>query len=515
MTTGGDASSEAPAERRPQRPRRRFLPALLAATIAMLVACCAFPAHADATYATVDPVRYAWHAETDPWSTVEGHHPLFHVLVNLACEALRALGVQEPGTYGVRVIGGFGGAAVCVILVLAADGAAWVGFALAMLLLAGRGFFLDLGTGESLAPALGAGLAVLWSATRGEVRLFRLGALIVLACLLRQDSILILFGVIVALAMRGVSRRRLTALLAWCGSVTLALYTLAWLFLAREDSFLDFLFIMSAGGGDVVLRHGVTLDLPTSLRAHVCALGVLFIGIEPVHEEPVVGYWVLTAVGLVGAVVPCAVGLLLRGSERVRPLLAAVSLTVIVRFAFYAWLEPFQYQWWEGTLVCLFLLGACLVRSPVERKRGRVVAAWGLVIVAIVAQTATHAPFTLELRHRSVDSALDEAQDWARAPETLILTYGHPAQLGLLNREHEPFHLLSGDAETASRELGRWLDTHDGPVVVVVDRFVVERALLWGARREIGRLADSLAGDPRVRTWKFMDRVMVLGFRLP
>ena len=373
-------------------------PALLLAALVVIGAFAIFPFGCDAEYVVFDPVWYAAGAEQGVAAdTVKAHHPLFHLLAAAIAKPLELVGVLRPGHVGTRLLSGAGAATILLLLVGLAGRQRWrVGAGLALFLLAGRTWFLEAFTGENVLPAIAAGMIALLAALDERVSLVRVGAWTVIALLLRQDNLLLVPAIILALTWRAHSSpARLVSWLLPVGAVTVLAYAGIWGGLALAGSDLGFVEWMWG-----VAEEDYSLVQRPAL-AHAVAFGSAVTGKQWPAAEPWMHIWV--GVGALGLVLACAA--FLRGGARWERLAALAGLITVLQFAFYAWFEPTNPEWTLFTFTLAAAVAARAANGAPTRPLPVRQAGAALLFIAACATWVAHGDYTLSFRDHRYEAA--------------------------------------------------------------------------------------------------------------
>lgn len=334
-----------------RRQDRRWAAALFVGFVALYLG--SFSTRSDLLILGNDVVPYARtlveSAEQGMWNP---HHLLFHALAGFL---LPFWGLFQGGEMGVlqaldvqRFLGSAGAAGVVAVLYLYARGFCRRPAALAIAGLSGvsAGSWLYGGVGETYQPATFATALLLVQAI--EMRLGRrplhalpIMALLVLASLLRQDSILVVPVLLVILPWR-------TALwsIGWAGSCSLAIYAAAWWWSGSEEGLGAWLRGLSESG-----RWGHPPDLRTVGLAFAFVLCALNYMTWFARESPqVMAALLLSCALLCAAFVPPR-----RGNDKAARVVLALLGFALLRTAFFAWWQPTNLEYHSGTLLPLFL----------------------------------------------------------------------------------------------------------------------------------------------------------------
>ncbi|MAG56635.1 MAG: hypothetical protein CMJ83_10130 [Planctomycetes bacterium] len=488
---------------------------LLTAAVALALSLFLFAWDADGAFLVHDPLFFAVNAETRPWSSLIGHHPAFHVLVNFTTAGARACGLEHPGHVGVRVVSGLGAAAIVLLLAaIAGPGRRGLGAAFALPLLATRGFLLEAGAGENVLPACAAGLAALWFASRAEVGSWKVGIALVVALVLRQDNILILPGVLTAFAMTrsaGERWRGSLRLLAGAGLAALGLYLVGWWISAPELRFDHYLFHMMTYEWMPV--HD---QLPSAARFadHFAVSGVAVVGLQ----GPPDARWMHVLVGIGFCAAMLAAGSLLRGRDRTTPFAISAIVVLAVRAPFYAWFEPHNFEWWMLSLVVIVGASVATARGEARFAIGVRRLAIGLLVVLTAAILAWHLPWTLRLQDRTLARARDDALELGKSAEGCrYFAYRSRAEAAfVIVGAPVNGYTLKGSPEEAMKTLGVVVGQSEGPVVLLLDRFIY-MGTPYGMRHGFDPLARFVMDEAEIpgrESRSEKGRVRVLGWRV-
>jgi hypothetical protein len=492
----------------------KFVPILLA--LAMLaLSLWLFPWDSDASFAVNDPLGYAHGAETTPWSSIVAHHPLIHVLAAWLVGPLQALHVEHPGHVAVRILSGLG--AACSVLLLAAM-AGWAraaaACALILPLICTRGFLLESATGESVVTSAALCVATLWVASRSSPRPWRLALLLFTALLWRQDNILILPSVALLLLRPelGPGRvRRAGILFLGVGMATLLAYGALWRVSAPQSHLLDWMLAVTQHEGRswALASHPRLSDVPLNLQA----LGAAVVGVHRLDS----GVPALIAAGGFLFVILLSTFLLRGGRPASRSLLLALGLAILVRFPFFLWFEPQNFEWWLPSLAYLVAMGCTFLRGP----RAAPKFAFLIPLLGALLILGIHGESTLSLRERHLATCRDQLTQIAGAsPPMVYLTYGATAHMAfhLDQREHDTDFLRGHPEEIVARLIALRQEHPTAPLALFFDRFVKDGQPVTRLSKE-DALTPFLEGidesDPAMRVFRHRDRVFALGFNLP
>ena len=488
-----------------------IFPAAVAACV-FVGALTIFPWDSDASFIAHDPVFYAHDAEGRPWRSLVGHHPLFHVMVNVVTAALERANVAHPGHLAVRCVSGFG--AACIVLLfswIAGAGKRTTGALIALPLIASRTFIFEAGVGESIHTACAASLATLWLASRPDPRRLPVAISLVLALLLRQDNVLMVPAVAIAFASGQASGRRLrrtASLIGIAAVATLTLYLLAWRVSAPDVRLADYLLHVASPQWIDEMTAA-----PDSMRmlAHCAVSGVAVVGQQwDMQALPHV------AVGVAFVALLVAAGVLLRGRYASGRFGVAVLLTIGARAPFFAWFEPMNHEWWLLPLVLIGALVASWARGdngspPARRRAGHLT-----LLLMTAAILAAHMPWTYALRDRSVAHARDVAMEaGARFPDCRYATFGAHAHTAfhVIRRDHLP---MDGSIEATIDELRQVLSRGTAPIVLVLDRFAGTGMphLLRQDSDPLASLLDDWKPTQGERLFRYRGRVIAIAWNL-
>ena len=317
------------------------------------------PLASDAQLLGNDAFAYAGGLASGEFARVlDPHHLLHHILAfGVLKLQVAASGGAEPGVaeglLALRLVSAFGGAA-CAVAV-AHYSARLAGRAAGLWLGAGFAFsagpWLYSAVGETYLPAAAVsawlfGELLTAANAKRAMPLFRLAAILTLACLLRQDSVLLVPGVLILAGPRLGSRA-----VGIAGLASLAFYGLAHRFSGSEAGLLDWLQGLANtnlwGEGFSLSRAAVALIT----QQHALHYGVRF-----------GSGWTFLSL-LTGALL--AIAALAAGGPWRRPGLTqgllALGVTVAVRLLFFTWWQPSNTEYHTPTLVPVFLSLALVV----------------------------------------------------------------------------------------------------------------------------------------------------------
>jgi hypothetical protein len=470
---------------------------VLLAAAAGWVALALFPHDSNGALAVHDGAWYGMGAESDPLGWIMPHHPLFHALAAALVPPVRALGAPHPGHLAVRILSGLGAIWLLLQIVrLAGPGRALVGGTFALLVFCTRGFLVEAASGETVLPAAAAALFALRVAARPDPSPWGVGGALVFAVLLRLDNVLLLPGILVALASglpKGARLSALAAVAAGAGLVTLLAYVAAWL-IGNGASVPFDRWLLPSGftpwmGAPGLTPHRLAL-YATSIQIATAGQTAPFGAVQPGR-------------GLAVAAVILAAGLLLRGTSPDRRILAPVLVTLAARALFHTWFEADNFEWLVFPVAALAGVSAGMARgSPAT---GPVARCAGLLLVGglVAWMLGTHLRTTWSLRGRSFMSAVEEAvgpdRDRLRflaqgeTPSTALALLGVVRYEKILEVSLHPESTVDlVRAEIAARPV----DT----VVVLTDRLIVNGQPYFAHQRGALRLPyDEFQDTPFVR----------------
>lgn len=505
--------------------RRRWDLLSIAAGVALAATCVLgsvslFAWDADGAFAVNDGLWYAKNAEDDPWAHVSGHHPLFHVALNLVTASLASVGVEHPGHVAARLLSGLAAATICLTLgAMAGRGRFRIGLLCALPLVATRGFIMEAATGENVLPACAAALIAVWLAARPQTGPWKAGLALVIALALRQDNVLLVPGFSIALLMRSESGHRVGTVLrtlAAAGIATLGVYAACWAIGSGDAGIVDWTFDLAEREG----RSWAPNAAPKSddLLPHLSAAGFAVVGLQREPHRSTTGLE-HAAVGL-GFMLLLLVGAeLQRGDRRGRPFAVGAAVILATRFPFFWWFEPLNYEWWLCSLTLIAGMAATItsgrsVTRPSFRRAGACALVLGALLVA-----ALHAPGTNELRDRKLARSRDAALRLGTEGRTCsYLVYGARAKAAfhIVDVPARDDVLTSPDPATVQRQLVRAMSSHPVRTVILLDRWVGD-GMPWTLRRKTDSLSpvlDSLQDSPTERYIREGGRVVVVGLHL-
>jgi len=288
------------------------------------------------------------------------HHLLFHLLAAAVAPAVELAGAAPvfAALTAQVILSALGGALATAAVWRATRALAGIGAAriLALLFATSIGNWLYGSVGETYLPATAA-LAWLWSdaivaRSRGAaLSAWRIGAWALLACLLRQDSVLALPFIAMV-----VPWRRALVGLAGAGVVCVVVYALAYVISAPAVPFVAWLRGLAATGlwGATPGTREVLSALVLTVAAHAWAVArvalELVAGRAPGLEALLAAAPLLVFAGALPFVRAKT------GVMRLRTLGIALALFAAARFAFFAWWQPTNLEYHAGTLLPLVLL---------------------------------------------------------------------------------------------------------------------------------------------------------------
>lgn len=494
---------------------QRRLPFVILALVTCVTTVSFYPWNADACFAVNDALWYAHAAETRGLDSINGHHPLFHLGLLPVTQLLDACGVEHPGHLAVRVVAGISLAAIILLMGALAGWRRRALLPLALLLVT-RCIFIEVAVGESLALSAASILFALMLAADPAASLVRVGIATVIALLVRQDAILILPGILLALHLRTPAEQRsLKRLLLWLcatGIATLCLYLLFWK-LSRVPQLATFLL-------RIVQEENRAWAQPTFPGAlefafRFATLGAAVTGVQ----DHFAAFFLNIALGVVWLAVLYVVTRCAGGTGVPAPLRAGIIMVLVLHFGFYTWFEPQNFEWWFVDMVLIVALSCAGLRAP---KRGVKPFAIALATACTAVILWAHGPSTCTLRDTTLVRAADVAAEWSRhSSQPVVVSYGYRAHTALHLRAipHDANLLREPpEAEEAGRRLQKALAGSAGhPLVVLLDRFVGD-----GQPAQYSLTLDYLAPwldevppIPPGRVWKQNGKSQVLWLELP
>ncbi len=486
-------------------------PFALLAAITFAVVLFFMPWNADGCFAVNDALWYAHAAEHDGLASISGHHPLFHVLLLPLTGALDFVGADHPGHWATRCVNA---AAFAGIVMLLGRLAGWrrTALALPLLLLATRSVLLEASVGETVVPAAALALWALVAACDGNCSLLRVGAITVAALLLRQDNILIVPGLVFALATRLPQQRRLWRMFLWLaltGLTTLGAYVICWQ-LAGAANLRAFMFTTA----EVATRNWAPAELPglDDLLLRCTTLGVAVAGVQHDYRA----FTLNISIGLAFFVVLWAACRLLcvrtastqPPTTNRRAMLWAVLLIAATRFCFYCWFEPQNFEWW----ILELLLGTALAAIHCPRS----LSAAMLLLVAAATTFMLHATSTMALRDTTLHDAAAQAELWSHDPaRPIVVTHGFRSHTAMHLRQvpHDPWLLLNAPtAESAGPLLTDYIARAQRPVILLLDRFVGDGhpAQAISGLDSLAVWVDTVPFQAPMRAWRQRGKAQVL-----
>ena len=434
-----------------------------------------FPVESDAGYVINDALWNASGPELRPWTEISAHHPLFHVAANLLTPVLDACGVEQPGHHAAKMLSAMSGALGSALSVLAGGARRWwAGLLVAAPLVATSGFWIEAGTGENVLLGVAGALLATAVALDPNARPRRLGMVVVLALLCRQDNVLLVPAWAYALGQRLDGPTRLRTLSVWLaatGAAALAVFTLIWIAFGEDWTFVDYLTYSAsqiAPYESGSWSHAGGVD---AVKVNVGALTVLVIGL--VTLDPVVNICLgLAFVGLLAAM-----GMLLRGARPARPLVTCALLVVIVRAPFYVWFEPANFEWWLVPVAVIAWTAAALTAGPGPLPRPRLLAASAVSLAMLTGTLWTHAPHSWTLRQQHMAQLMNDAVEKGEAGGRPIwLPLSELARTGFRVRGLRPDRSAMGlSLEGAVKVIKEMTEDKPGQTIVAVH----DRSLLY------------------------------------
>jgi hypothetical protein len=328
-------------------------------------------------------------------------HPLAWIIGRAWCAASGAEWDLAAALLGHRVLSALGGAsAVCVLLSFARRVAPrGVAFGLSACFALSAGTWLYSAVGETYMPAYAATGALLARAAEDRLGLrpasaLRLGVLLLLAVLLRQDSVLVVPALFV-LARPSVALRATLG----AGVAALAVYSGAHLLAAPDVGLLPWLRGLADTGLWGRAPGPRELSIAAALSGAAIAYGVYFAWAP----------WKL-GIGLLGLCTLAAGAVPLRTpAPPARRAVLGLLLFVLVRFGFLAWWQPSNMEYHTGSVLPLLLLAATLQHGA-SAGRGRVALLAGAAALIGLGNTAVLiAPSRGEVMAETAAAAIDAA----------------------------------------------------------------------------------------------------------
>ena len=433
------------------------------------------------------------------------HHLLFHVLAGLL---LPFWGLFQGGETGVaaaldaqRLLGSAGAAGLVSVLYIYARNFCRRPAALCIAGLMGvsAGNWLYGGVGETYQPATFALALLLTQAIemrlgRRPIQALPIMALLVLAVLLRQDSVLVVPVLCVILPWR-------TALwgVVWAGACSFLIYAMAWYWSGTELELMTWLRGLSESG-----RWGHAPDLGTIGLAFAFVLCSLSYMTWFAHDNVQVLAALLLACGaLCAAFVPPR-----RATAASARVILALLGFALLRTGFFAWWQPTNLEYHTGTLLPLLLAAPLWWNPALEGRLGLLRDGLLVTALAMIAAGNWHyliAPGRSESLSERAQLAIELAGE-----DGLVVALD-PLQYYALVREDPVTELYAGDPHVSgsdefrqpieplrARVLAR-LEA-GGRVVLVRDVVLSERFDLvpWTVRPEaLGALIEGLEDEPR------------------
>ncbi len=493
---------------------KQWLPHALLAAAASLAVFFLYAGRSDAVFVLYDPAFYASEAERIGLASINGHHPLVHVLVLLLAKLLTLVGVNAPGFIALQLLNA---ASLAAIVLAYGRAARWRGTVIALVVvgLSLRGVLLSAAGGETVLPALAAALWLLIAACNAQTSVRVTTALAVITLLLRQDSILVIPAVLFALARSGHSMRSLVRFTALTGFITLALYVLLWKLSGRDPSFLAWMFALMHDPART--WGGTAAGSPSAiLLLHANAWGVAAAGSFTA--------WSMLAGAAFTLGLPVAMGLATRlvcGAAADRRLAAAALLVLILRTGFSLWFEPGNWEWAVmGWGLVLLALSSFFAGAPRAEKFATSVGV--LLLLALAAALfAQHGAATLELGQQRLSEAAQQALALgAKAGPTVAFAASSP---------HAVAALFAHGVDARNLDVAAWSDfqsasaggvahiAKDRPTVVLLDRAVGKG---FGSHQQTGiplwlTAFDSAEPPPGIVLQRLEGKVWVLGLNMP
>lgn len=450
-----------------------------------------FDARSDGVVLGNDVLDYADQMLSAPGGLVwNAHHLLVHVLDALVQRALLGCGA-EPGfatAWRAEQLVAAAGGAACAALVagFVAQIAGLVrGALLGAICAVAAGNWLYAASGETYLPAIAACTGLVVCSLRiclglSDEGWHRPALWLGLACLLRQDSVLVVPALFVLLRPAHALRATLAA-----GGVTLGLYAGAWAWAGGESAFLSWLRGLAETGqwgrtpGLTQFGQAAGLSLAalawitwTSLPLGLIALGMLLLPLVPPRQ--------------------------LRGGFG-RALLG-LGAWIALRYLFFAWWQPGNLEYHTGNVApFLLLVGLCLRPPPALTLARTLTSGWQhlrapLLLTVAVVLLARSNGILLLWPNRAADIAprLELAAALARPAPTaptrgLVLALDPLTGKALLRAPREGVDIadaslaagfgsaIGSPERSALLERTRTVLASGGGVVAVVDRVLPER----------------------------------------
>ncbi len=469
-----------------------------------------YPWDSDASIIAHDPVYYAESGQSDPWGSVPAQHLLYHVLVNIVTGAGEVMGVEHPGHAAVRLVSGMGALALLLLIcTIAGPGRRSLGALLCLPLLLTRTFVFEAAVGESVIPGAAAGLWMLRVSCqlRATTRLTVFA--VVLACLMRQDNVLLVPVAMVCFALRaspGQGARRTFRVFGVAGAITAALYLIAWMVTEPQAELLEYVIHVAS--------EPWSADLPEPAQRILDHLAICGVAVVGQQWEWSTSYHL--TVGLAFTVALLLAGALLRGEAGGRSLAMAIAAALIVRVFFFAWFEYANHEWWLLPLSLVTALTAALIRG---RPRTSIPARrWGaaLLLGLSAAVAVAHGRDTLALSQRTVCESRELATALAlERPNARFVAYGQRVHTAL-HIARQPHVTLDGQPSQVMERLRAMLNGSSAPLILVVDRFAWN-GMPWQRRQASDPLStylDAWQPERGERLLRRQGRVVVVAWNL-
>ncbi len=449
-----------------------------------------FALDADGPFSIHDSIIYGVIAETEPGWQMNPHHPGFHALQSGVQVILSACGVAHPGFMAARVLAGIGAAIALALIASMAGSRMLVGIAAALVFASARIISMETAVGETNLPGIAAALWMFREALAARPRCVSLTASIVVALWMREDSILLLPGVLAAAAPgfeASLRWRRLMAVTAVAGLVTLAGYVLAFQFVeylheGRAIRFTEWL-VLYAHVPQMAITHSAGME---RLVIYAGSLGAATVGQFDGNS------WFSFAMGMLWCGAFLAAAWLGRGTLPARRLLVGVALMLAVRLPFFAWFEPENCEWHALHLALLAVMVAAALAEPKAGARPAVGVAVLLLLLAATAMII--GPGLLRLRERTLITGVEEVVAAAGRDATFVVLTNDRAAHAL--RYLHLFPVICMDAAGAMGEIMRCVQQRTA-VAFVTDR-TVGNALPWSGplERRGAEFIDALRDTP-------------------
>lgn len=490
---------------------RRALPFLVLAGAILCLFPQVFPWDSDAAFANIDAMTYGWEMEHGGAAYLRSHHLLYHATALILIPPLSMLGAEHPGFMAIRIIAALGLALLVLVLGWAGG---WQRRTMLLLfpLIATREVFMATAVGETLLPAATFSVLTLVLAWREQVPLLHVGVAFVMACLLRQDSILILPGMLVALRLRthhAPAWPQIVRHVALMGTIALALYALAW-WVSGTPSFTGWLLEIAQRAG----RHWAPADPPAAhlLQLRGMALGAAVAGVQSAWDAPLLN----TAIGALFLLLLAGIGWFCGAGRWPRAMILSVLAAVGVRTAFYLWFEPQNPEWW---ITDLALLAAAVVVKCAARPPRAPYAALGLCVIVVVSLLLLHGSCILRLREGTLRELGSTGAAWSQGTDKpIVVSLGIRPFFALASHGVEAnARVLEGapDLKTIHARLDSLRKQSKRAVLLAVDRNVGEGQPVpswWQSDATELTALDQITPPPGCRVHRIHGRIQLILF---